>query len=285
MNLEGRPKEIFVIVVGEFIKTAKPIGSEFLAENYDLDVSSATIRNDLAFLEDLGFLTKQHTSGGRVPTADGWHYFVENVWESSRMKEEEMARFENSVSNLISASLEVRECASKIFPEMSKDFLKRFLMDKIFTNYERRKYNNNIEATEESELEKCKKQSEEYLNGWKRAKADYLNLKKDMEQQGKEIKEWMSKMFILPLLEIMDNFDRAGTLDAGIESIKKQLEDYLKANGVEAMKVAGEKFDPLKHEAMESVDGDESGVVAEEKQKGYLMKDEVLRPAKVKVYK
>ncbi|KKT17139.1 MAG: GrpE protein, molecular chaperone GrpE [Parcubacteria group bacterium GW2011_GWC1_43_61] len=117
------------------------------------------------------------------------------------------------------------------------------------------------ETTKLSELEQCKKQSEEYLNGWKRAKADYLNLKKDMEQQGREIKEWMSKMFILPLLEIMDNFDRAGTLDAGIES------------------------DPLKHEAMESVDGDESGVVAEEKQKGYLMKGEVLRPAKVKVYK
>src|SRR3989344_8564407 len=149
MNLEGRPKEIFVIVVGEFIKTAKPIGSEFLAENYRFvplrgisrreRCSSATIRNDLAFLEDLGFLTKPHTSGGRVPTADGWHYFVENVWEPSSIKEEEMARFENSVSNLISASLEVRECASKIFPEMSKDFLKRFLMDKIFTNYERRK--------------------------------------------------------------------------------------------------------------------------------------------------
>ena len=139
VNLEGRPKEIFVIVVGEFIKTAKPIGSEFLAENYDLDVSSATIRNDLAFLEDLGFLTKPHTSGGRVPTADGWHYFVENVWESSRMKEEEMARFENSVSNLISASLQVRECASKIFPEMSEEFLRKFLIDKIFNNYERRK--------------------------------------------------------------------------------------------------------------------------------------------------
>ncbi|KKS73420.1 MAG: Protein GrpE [Candidatus Azambacteria bacterium GW2011_GWB1_42_72] len=104
------------------------------------------------------------------------------------------------------------------------------------------------ETTKLSELEQCKKQSEEYLNGWKRAKADYLNLKKDMEQQGREIKEWMSKMFILPLLEIMDNFDRAGTLDAGIER-------------------------------------DESGVVAEEKQKGYLMKGEVLRPAKVKVYK
>ncbi|MCX6813152.1 MAG: DeoR family transcriptional regulator [Candidatus Azambacteria bacterium] len=139
VNLEGRPREIFVIVVGEFIKTAKPIGSEFLAENYDLEVSSATIRNDLAFLEDLGFLTKPHTSGGRVPTADGWHYFVEKIWEPSFPKEEEALKFENSVSNLINASLEVRECVSKIFPDVSEEFLKRFLIDKIFNNYERRK--------------------------------------------------------------------------------------------------------------------------------------------------
>ena len=139
MNLEGRPREIFVIVVGEFIKTAKPVGSEFLAENYDLDVSSATIRNDLAFLEDLGFLTKPHTSGGRVPTAYGWHYFMEEVWEPSYLKEEKALKFENSVSNLISASLEVRECVSKFFPEVSEEFLKRFLMKKIFNNYDRRK--------------------------------------------------------------------------------------------------------------------------------------------------
>lgn len=147
------------------------------------------------------------------------------------------------------------------------------------------------------DIETIKKQSEEYLNGWKRAKADYLNLKKDMEAQSGEIKEWMSKMFIMPLLEIMDNFDRAGTLDAGIESIKKLFEDFLKNNGVEAMKVIGEKFNPLKHEAIESVErglsaqAGESGIVAEEMQKGYLIgglsaqAGEVLRPAKVKIYK
>jgi len=139
VNLEGRPKDIFVIVVGEFIKTARPVGSEFLAENYDLDVSSATIRNDLAFLEELGFLIKPHTSGGRVPTADGWHYFMEEVWEPSCIKEEEALKFENSVSNLINASLEVRECVSRIFPDASEEFLKRFLIDKIFNNYDRRK--------------------------------------------------------------------------------------------------------------------------------------------------
>ena len=139
MNLEGRSRDIFVIVVGEFIKTARPIGSEFLVENYDLDVSSATIRNDLAFLEDLGFLTKPHTSGGRIPTVDGWHYYVEEIWEPSFLKEEEVLKFENSVSNLISASSEVRKCVSKFFPEASEEFLKRFLMDKIFNNYDRRK--------------------------------------------------------------------------------------------------------------------------------------------------
>lgn len=132
MNLEGRPREIFVIVVGEFIKTAKPVGSEFLVENYDLDVSSATIRNDLAFLEGLGFLNKPHPSGGRIPTANGWHYFIEEIWELSSLKEEEALKFENSVSNLISASLEVRKCVSRIFPDASEEFLKRFLMNKIF---------------------------------------------------------------------------------------------------------------------------------------------------------
>jgi len=74
-------------------------------------------------------------------------------------------------------------------------------------------------------------------------------------------------------------------LDAGIENIKKQFQDFLKANGVEEMKVVGEKFDPLMHEAVESVDGGESGKIIEEARRGYLVNGEVLRPAKVKVYK
>ena len=143
--------------------------------------------------------------------------------------------------------------------------------------------------TEENNIEIIKKQADEYLNGWKRAKADYLNLKKEMEAQNKEIREWLSKIFLLPILDIMDSFDRAGILDAGIEGIKKQFENFLKAQGVEAMEVIGEKFDPLMHEAVESVDlpaeGGESGRIIEEVRRGYLVNSEVLRPAKVKVYK
>ena len=154
---------------------------------------------------------------------------------------------------------------------------------------------NNIEINEESDLEKCRKQTEEYLNGWKRAKADYLNLKKEMEAQNKEIREWLSKIFLLPILDIIDSFDKAFSnipegfkTEAwveGIGGIKKQFEDFLKAQGVEAMGVIGEKFDPLKQEAVESVDGGESGRIIEEVRRGYLINGEVLRPAKVKVYK
>lgn len=150
-------------------------------------------------------------------------------------------------------------------------------------------------ADREDELEKLKKQAEEYLAGWKRAKADYLNLKKEMESQGGEIKEWMSKIMILPLLAIIDGFEKAFSeiperikddlWVKGIEGIKKQFEDYLTVQRVEPLKAKGERFDPAKHEAIESAGEGESGVVAEELQKGYLINGEVLRPAKVKVYK
>lgn len=148
---------------------------------------------------------------------------------------------------------------------------------------------------EENNIENIKKQAQEYLDGWKRAKADYLNLKKEMESQNKEIREWMSKIMIIPFLNIIDGFEKAfseipenlknNPWVEGIEGIKKQFEDYLKTQGVEEIKVKGEKFDPLKHEAVESVEGGESNVILEELQKGYLINGEILRPAKVKVYK
>jgi molecular chaperone GrpE len=160
--------------------------------------------------------------------------------------------------------------------------------------------NKTQQAPKLNELEKLKKQAQEYLDGWKRAKADYLNLKKEMESQNKEIKEWMAKILLLPLLNILDGLNKAfGEVPdnlkndqwvKGIEGIKKQMEDYLKSQGVEPMAVKGKKFDPIKHEAVESVDlptggGGESGIILEELQKGYLINGEVLRPAKVKVYK
>ncbi len=137
MDLNGRQREIFEIVVEEFIKSARPVGSEFLAENYDLEISPATVRNDLAFLEGLGFLVKPHTSGGRVPTSRGWHFFIEEIRESDEFPQNEMARLNALTNELLNTSQEIMTCVSKMFPEVSDEFFKKFIIDKLF--YDRRK--------------------------------------------------------------------------------------------------------------------------------------------------
>ena len=138
MDLDNRQKYIFEIVVGEFIKSARPVGSQFLAENYDLEVSSATIRNDLVFLEELGFLIKPHPSGGRIPTSKGWHYFIEEVRRSD-LPMEKIMRLNNLTSELLEKSEEIMDCISNIFPEISEEFFKKFLVNKLFNDHERRK--------------------------------------------------------------------------------------------------------------------------------------------------
>lgn len=144
MNINGRPRqlagrqqEIFEIVVEEFIKSARPVSSEFLAENYGLEVSSATIRNDLAFLEELGFLAKPHTSGGRIPTSRGWHFFTHEIREPDEFSQSEIARLNALTNELLNTSQEIMLCVSKIFPEVSDEFFKKFIIDKLF--YDRRK--------------------------------------------------------------------------------------------------------------------------------------------------
>ena len=139
MRLEGRQQEIFEIVVGEFIKSARPVGSEFLAENYDLEVSSATIRNDLAYLEELGFLAKPHTSGGRIPTSRGWRFFTHEIREPDEFSQKEIARLNALTNKLLNTSQEIMSCISKISPEVSQEFFKKFLVDKLFNDHERRK--------------------------------------------------------------------------------------------------------------------------------------------------
>lgn len=78
-ELAERRRRILNIVIQEFVKTAQPVGSNAIVQNYDLGVSAATIRNDLAFLEEEGLLTHPHTSAGRVPTDEGYRYFVQHL--------------------------------------------------------------------------------------------------------------------------------------------------------------------------------------------------------------
>ena len=83
--LTPRRIEIFKVVVDDFIKNAEPIGSKTLQQRYNLPYSSATIRNDLQALEEMGYLEKTHTSSGRVPSTMGYKFYCENLLSESGM--------------------------------------------------------------------------------------------------------------------------------------------------------------------------------------------------------
>ena len=88
--LTPRRIEIFKAVVDEFIKTAEPVGSKTLQKKYNLQYSSATIRNDLMALEEMGYLEKTHTSSGRVPSTAGYKFYCENLLDESSAVDQKM---------------------------------------------------------------------------------------------------------------------------------------------------------------------------------------------------
>ncbi len=77
--LTQRQLLIFKCIVEEFVETAEPVGSKTLMTKYQLPYSSATIRNEMSFLENNGYLTKTHTSSGRIPSKEGYRFYTENL--------------------------------------------------------------------------------------------------------------------------------------------------------------------------------------------------------------
>jgi len=137
-------------------------------------------------------------------------------------------------------------------------------------------------------LKKCQKEKEEYLAGWQRAKADFINFKKDQEKQQMEFAKFSNTLLVSEILLVLDSFDLAlqNNKDNVLLLIKSQLNDILKKYGLEEIKTKNEKFNPEFHEAVEEVEsGKESSDIIEEVQKGYMLHGKVLRATKVKISK
>lgn len=83
--LTPRRIEIFKAIVDEYIRTAEPVGSKTLQQKYKLPYSSATIRNDMQVLEEMGYLEKTHTSSGRIPSTAGYKFYCENLLKDSNI--------------------------------------------------------------------------------------------------------------------------------------------------------------------------------------------------------
>ena len=89
MEISERKKKILAAVVDAYIVTAEPVGSKTLAETAGLGCSSATIRNELAELVNMGFLEQPHTSAGRVPTPLGYRMYVNELMQKQKLSLEE----------------------------------------------------------------------------------------------------------------------------------------------------------------------------------------------------
>jgi len=149
----------------------------------------------------------------------------------------------------------------------------------------------------QSALEEAKDEADEYLDGWRRAQAEFSNYKKRQRAEQAKIRELANANLLRKLLPVLDDFERAmATIpDAmaklswsqGLLMIKRKLEAILETEGVEPIETEGEVFDPYYHEAVthEEMPGYEGGDIIGEVQKGYVLGDRVLRPALVRVAK
>lgn len=86
-NLTERQKTLLLLIIRDYIDSAQPVGSKRLAEHYHLNLSSATVRNEMAALTEMGYLRQPHTSAGRVPTEEGYRYFVSQMVHSAQLPE------------------------------------------------------------------------------------------------------------------------------------------------------------------------------------------------------
>ena len=161
--------------------------------------------------------------------------------------------------------------------------------------------------TEDNEVEKIKKERDEYLDGWKRAKAELINYKKEEVTRFEEIARYGTEDIVGEMIAVMDNFELAldylekdpdlplrsesrsegVRIEKGIYLIKNQIEDLLKRRGLHKIDAKpGDKFDPSRHEAISVVASDRpEGTIVEVIETGYTLHGRILRPARVKTSK
>lgn len=99
MALDDRKKSILRAIVEGYIRNAEPVGSRSIAKHTDLNLSAATIRNEMGDLEDMGYLTKPHTSAGRIPSGRGFRFYVDSLMERYLMTAAEIEQLRGAIYN------------------------------------------------------------------------------------------------------------------------------------------------------------------------------------------
>jgi molecular chaperone GrpE len=158
---------------------------------------------------------------------------------------------------------------------------------------EEEKEKENLSVDGKKELEECQKQKEDYLAGWKRERADFLNFKRDESeriQKAIQSSEGDILKTFLPIIDNMHLLEKHIPKDAddswlkGFKNIQEQIKRFFEMSEIKEIDCINKEFDPNLHEAVEIIPGEqENPTIVEEVQKGYIMNERVIRPAKVKV--
>lgn len=99
MFLDDRKRRILHAIVDYYLDSAEPIASKIIANEYGLDLSSATIRNEMAEMEEMGLIEKPHTSSGRVPSDIGYRYYVDDIMDVENVDEDEIIKLLNHLKH------------------------------------------------------------------------------------------------------------------------------------------------------------------------------------------
>ncbi|MBB6217940.1 heat-inducible transcriptional repressor [Anaerosolibacter carboniphilus] len=120
MELGDRKLKVLQAIIRDFISTAEPVGSRTIAKKYDLGISSATIRNEMADLEELGYLEQPHTSAGRVPSDKGYRLYVDQLMIINKLEQLQKEAIKNAFVQKIGEIEHLVSYASKILSQVTK---------------------------------------------------------------------------------------------------------------------------------------------------------------------
>ncbi len=117
-ELSGRKKKLLELIVKEYVFTAEPVGSRTIARRHPMGLSSATIRNEMADLEEMGYLEQPHTSAGRRPSEKGYRYYVDKLLHGSTIAEEEEKTIQASFAKMNEVE-HIIQVASKVLSQIT----------------------------------------------------------------------------------------------------------------------------------------------------------------------
>ncbi|MTI66616.1 MAG: nucleotide exchange factor GrpE [Firmicutes bacterium] len=186
---------------------------------------------------------------------------------------------------------EVKILKEKVQEEVNEE------VDQEVNNEEENLEQDEVEVDIDEEKEKLKKEFDELTNRYARLQADFDNFKRRVKKEKESIYSYANQELMTEFVTVIDNFERAFTTVSkedkeksfyeGMEMVYKQMMDILKKKGLEEIEALGKEFDPNLHQAVlhEESDEYEEDIVSDVLQKGYKLKDRVVRPSMVKVSK